>query len=217
MARMRVSAKADYAVRAAVELATQPAEVPVKADQVAVSQDIPLRFLENILYELRRNDIVELSRGADGGYYLSRPAAMITLAEVIRAVEGPVGSVHGDEPAGLTYLGSAKPLQDVWLALRANVRDRARVRHSGRRRRRRSSRACARAFRTSRGDRRESHRALNRRERRCRGRTTPARSASPSIWRHVAPRTMPSQTKMSANTTMAMSSAVSIGSPMRRR
>ena len=70
---MRVSAKADYAVRAAVELATQPAEVPVKADQIAVSQDIPLRFLENILYELRQNDIVELSRGADGGYYLVSP------------------------------------------------------------------------------------------------------------------------------------------------
>ena len=119
---MRVSAKADYAVRAAVELATQPAEVPVKADQVAVSQDIPLRFLENILYELRQNDIVELSRGEDGGYYLARPAAMITLAEVIRAVDGPVGTVHGYEPGQLTFLGSAKPLQDVWLALRANVR-----------------------------------------------------------------------------------------------
>jgi Rrf2 family protein len=119
---MRVSAKADYAVRAAVELATQPPEVPVKADQVAASQDIPLRFLENILHELRQHDIVELSRGADGGYYLARPAAMITVAEVVRAVDGPVGAVHGDEPAQLTYLGSAKPLQEVWLALRANVR-----------------------------------------------------------------------------------------------
>jgi len=119
---MRVSAKADYAVRAAVELATLPPDTPVKADQVAASQDIPLRFLENILHELRQNDIVELSRGTEGGYYLARPAAMITVAEVIRAVDGPVGVVHGDEPAQLTYLGSAKPLQEVWLALRANVR-----------------------------------------------------------------------------------------------
>ena len=94
----------------------------MKADQIAVSQDIPLRFLENILYELRQHDIVELSRGADGGYYLSRPADEITVADVIRAVDGPVGAVHGDEPDELTYLGSSKPLQDVWLALRANVR-----------------------------------------------------------------------------------------------
>jgi len=119
---MRVSAKADYAVRAAVELATQPAEVPMKADQVAASQDIPLRFLENILHELRQGDIVELSRGADGGYYLARPAAMITVAEVIRAVDGPVAAVHGHEPEELAYQGSSEPLQDVWLALRANVR-----------------------------------------------------------------------------------------------
>ena len=119
---MRVSAKADYAVRAAVELATLPAEVPVKADQVSISQDIPLRFLENILYELRQADIVELGRGADGGYYLSRPSEEITIAEVISAVDGPVGTVHGYEPQGLTYMGSSKPLQGVWLALRANVR-----------------------------------------------------------------------------------------------
>ena len=122
MAGMRVSAKADYAVRAAVELATLPAEVPVKADQIAISQDIPLRFLENILYELRQNDIVELGRGPDGGYYLARPANEITVAEVISAVDGPVAAVHGHAPEELTYLGSSKPLQSVWLALRANVR-----------------------------------------------------------------------------------------------
>lgn len=119
---MRVSAKADYAVRAAVELATLPAEVPVKADQVAINQDIPLRFLENILHELRQADIVELGRGADGGYYLARPSEEITVAEVISAVEGPVASVHGREPGELAFPGKAQPLQDVWLALRANVR-----------------------------------------------------------------------------------------------
>ena len=119
---MRVSAKADYAVRAAVELATHPPDSPVKSDQVSANQDIPLRFLENILYELRQNDIVELSRGADGGYYLARPAATITVAEVISAVDGPVAAVHGHEPESLAYQGSSAPLQDVWLALRANVR-----------------------------------------------------------------------------------------------
>ena len=213
---MRVSAKADYAVRAAVELATQPAEVPVKADQVAVSQDIPLRFLENILDELRQNDIVELSRGADGGYYLARRRGEITIADVIRAVEGPVG-VGARRGTGAALLPAAPSRFRTSGSRCARTSAGARVGHSGRRRRRRSSRACSRAFRASRGDRRESHRALNRRERRCRGRTTPARSASPSIWRHVAPSTMPSQTKMSANTTQAMSSAVSICSSRARR
>jgi Rrf2 family protein len=119
---MRVSAKADYAVRAMVELAAQQTDVPVKADQVAVNQDIPLRFLENILHELRRNDLVERGRGADAGYELARPAAEITIAQVISAVEGPVASVHGREPGELAFPGSARPLQEVWLALRANVR-----------------------------------------------------------------------------------------------
>ena len=119
---MRISAKADYALRAAVELATQPREVPVKADQIAVAQDIPIRFLENILAELRAHDIVESSRGADGGYWLSPAPADLTVAEIIRAVEGPVASVHGERPDRLAYRGAAKPLQDVFLALRANVR-----------------------------------------------------------------------------------------------
>jgi Rrf2 family protein len=119
---MRISAKADYAVRAMVQLAAQPGDAPVKADLIAVSQDIPLRFLENILHELRQGDLVELGRGADAGYTLARPPAEITVAEVISAVEGPVASVHGRDPDGLAFPGSAKPLQDVWLALRANVR-----------------------------------------------------------------------------------------------
>ena len=119
---MRVSAKADYAVRALVELATHPQDVPVKSDQIAVSQDIPHRFLENILTELRQNDLLDRHRGSDGGYTLVRPPSEITIAEVIRAVDGPVAAVHGEHPDELSYRGSSMPLKSVWLALRANVR-----------------------------------------------------------------------------------------------
>ncbi len=118
---MRVSAKADYAVRAAVELATQPPGVPVRADQIGVSQDIPVRFLENILWEMRNNDLVERQLGEDAGYWLTRPAAEVTIADVIRAVDGPVGAVRGEDPHELTYRGSAQPLREVWLAMGTNV------------------------------------------------------------------------------------------------
>ena len=119
---MRVSAKADYAVRAVIELATAPSELPIKGDQISVAQDIPMRFLENILAELRQHDLVTRSRGADGGYWLARSPDDITVAEVIRAVEGPLAVVRGERPDQLSYRGSSKPLQDVWLALRANIR-----------------------------------------------------------------------------------------------
>jgi Rrf2 family protein len=118
---VRVSAKADYAVRAAIELAAAD-EGPVKGDKVATAQGIPLRFLENILGELRHAGIVQSQRGAVGGYWLARPAAEITVAEVMRAVEGPLASVRGERPEALDYHGAAEPLQTVWLALRANVR-----------------------------------------------------------------------------------------------
>ena len=119
---MRVSAKADYAVRAVTELATAPQDLPIKGDQIAIAQDIPLRFLENILAELRQHDIVHSRRGADGGYWLARSPDDITVAEVIRAVEGPLASVRGERPDQLSYRGAAKPLEGVWLALRANIR-----------------------------------------------------------------------------------------------
>jgi Rrf2 family protein len=119
---MRVSAKADYAVRAAVALAAAPGDEPVKGETIAEAQQIPLRFLENILGELRHNGIVQSRRGAEGGYRLSRPAEDVTLAEIIRAVEGPLATVHGDAAEDLDYRGEAKPLQEVWLALRANIR-----------------------------------------------------------------------------------------------
>jgi len=119
---MRTTAKAEYAVRAAVELAAVGAGEPVKAEQIAEAQSIPLNFLENILAELRRAGIVESRRGAAGGYLLARPADAISLADVIRAVEGPLANVRGMSPDTLDYEGSAERLRDVWVALRASVR-----------------------------------------------------------------------------------------------
>jgi Rrf2 family protein len=119
---VRTTAKADYAVRAAVELAAGGAVAPVKAEQISEAQGIPLNFLENILSELRRAGIVESRRGAAGGYLLARPAAEITVADVIRAVEGPLANVRGISPDALEYEGSAARLRDVWVSLRANVR-----------------------------------------------------------------------------------------------
>jgi Rrf2 family protein len=119
---VRITAKADYAVRAAVELAASGDSGPVKAEQISEAQGIPLNFLENILAELRRAGIVESRRGAAGGYLLARPAAEVSLADVIRAVEGPLANVRGLSPDGLEYEGSAERLRDVWVALRANVR-----------------------------------------------------------------------------------------------
>src|ERR1700693_6398164 len=92
---MRISAKADYAVRAAVELAAATDDKPVKGERIATAQDIPLNFLENILGELRHAGIVRSHRGADGGFRLAKPADPITIAHVIRAVEGPVATVRG--------------------------------------------------------------------------------------------------------------------------
>jgi len=118
---MHVSAKADYAVRAAAELAAA-GPGPVKGDRIAEAQQIPLKFLENILIELRHAGIVRAQRGAEGGYWLARPAAEITLAEIIRAVEGPLANVRGERPESVRYGGPAERLQDVWIAVRANLR-----------------------------------------------------------------------------------------------
>jgi Rrf2 family protein len=121
---MRVTAKADYAVRAAVELAAAAVtdEGPVKGDRIAKAQKIPLRFLENILGELRHAGIVQSQRGAEGGYWLARSADDITLAEIIRSVEGPLASVRGERPEDLDYHGESVALREVWVALRANIR-----------------------------------------------------------------------------------------------
>jgi Rrf2 family protein len=118
---VRVSAKVDYAVRAAVELAAADAG-PVKGEAIASAQGIPLKFLENILGELRHAGLVRSQRGTEGGYWLARDPESITLADVIRAVEGPLASVRGDSPDQLSYSGAAKPLAKLWVAVRANLR-----------------------------------------------------------------------------------------------
>jgi Rrf2 family protein len=120
---MRISAKADYAVRAAVELAAATDEKPVKAERIATAQDIPLNFLENILGELRHAGIVRSHRGADGGFRLAKPAADITIADIIRAVEGPLASVRGGPPEETSYPGASEALPRVWIAVRANLRN----------------------------------------------------------------------------------------------
>jgi Rrf2 family protein len=119
---MRISAKVDYALRAVVELAASGSDQPVKGERLAQAQEIPLKFLENILAELRHAGIVRSQRGVEGGYWLARPAGEISVADVIRAVEGPLANVRGLSPELLEYEGSAVPLRDVWIALRASLR-----------------------------------------------------------------------------------------------
>lgn len=119
---MRVSAKADYALRACIELAAAEGEGHVKGERIAQAQEIPLKFLENILGDLRQGGLVRSQRGAEGGYWLARPAEEITLAEVIRAVEGPLANVRGVRPDAVAYHGAAEPLRDVWIAVRASLR-----------------------------------------------------------------------------------------------
>jgi Rrf2 family protein len=119
---MRISAKADYAVRAVAELASAEGDRPIKAERVASAQGIPLNFLENILGELRHAGIVRSQRGAEGGFRLARPAQEMTVADVIRAVEGPLASVRGGPPEDAEYTGAAAELPTVWIAVRANLR-----------------------------------------------------------------------------------------------
>ncbi len=118
---MRVSAKVDYALRATAELAASPPG-PVKGERLANAQQIPLNFLENILLELLRSGIVASQRGAEGGYWLARPAAEVTIADVIRAVEGPIATVRGARPEDVGYTGAASALGEVWIELRTSMR-----------------------------------------------------------------------------------------------
>jgi len=119
---MRVSAKVDYAVRASVELAVRENDGPVKGDVIAEAQDIPFKFLENILSELRAEGLIQSRRGSDGGYWLARPAGEITLAQIVRAVEGPIATVRGERPTDVEYPDSSAALRDVWVAVRASLR-----------------------------------------------------------------------------------------------
>ena len=118
---MRVTAKVDYAVRALVELAAADTET-VKGDALATAQGLPVKFLENILAELRRHGIVSSRRGSDGGYRFARPPGSVTVADVIRAVEGPLADVHGTPPEALEPPGAAAAVRDVWLATRVALR-----------------------------------------------------------------------------------------------
>jgi Rrf2 family protein len=118
---VRVTARGDYAVRAAVELAAADGDTR-KVSELAAAQGIPPRFLENILLALRRAGLVQSRRGADGGFRLARPADQITLADVLRAVEGPLANVQGVAPDKVAYEGSALALRDVWVAVRASLR-----------------------------------------------------------------------------------------------
>lgn len=97
--------------------------VPVTAEQIARAQDIPPKFLESILLQLRRSGIVHAQRGPEGGYWLARPAGQISLAEVIRVIDGPLANVRGQRPEELGYQGAARALQEVWIALRASERE----------------------------------------------------------------------------------------------
>jgi len=123
---VRISAKVDYAVRAAVVLAAAQASEdpnrPVKADTIARDQQIPVKFLENILQGLRQAGLVESRRGPEGGHLLARPAAEIAIADVIRAIDGPLAGVGGRPPHELHYDGSAEPMRAIWIAVRASLR-----------------------------------------------------------------------------------------------
>lgn len=122
---MRISSRADYAVRACLELAGRSPDRgagTTTGDTLARAQGIPTKYLENILSELRRSGIVGSRRGAEGGYWLARPAHAVSVADVIRAVEGPLADVRGEAPESLSYTGVAEPLERVWVATRASLR-----------------------------------------------------------------------------------------------
>jgi len=118
---MRISARADYAIRAVIEIASKDPEL-VKSEAVSAAQGIPPKFLENILSDLRRAGIVKSKRGAEGGYLLGFDAADISLAHIIRSVDGPLAWVRDERPGAVTYTGSADGLQEVWIAVRASLR-----------------------------------------------------------------------------------------------
>ena len=122
---MRISAKVDYAVRAAAELAQRSPDrgaVATTGETMGDAQGIPTKYLESILAELRRSGIIGSRRGSAGGYWLARPASEVSIADIVRAVEGPLADVRGEAPEELSYDGPAQPLERVWIATRASVR-----------------------------------------------------------------------------------------------
>ena len=119
---MQISAKTDYALRALCVLASAEDAAAVKAADIAAAQEIPQAFLEGILVDLRRAGLIASRRGPDGGHRLARPSYAITLADVVRVIDGPLALVHGHRPERLTYAAPAARLQDVWVAVRAALR-----------------------------------------------------------------------------------------------
>ncbi len=117
---MRVSGRIDFAIRAAVELASREGTVPL--EDIARAQNLPTEYVRSAMRDLRRAGIVASKRGHDGGYSLNRDPSQVTLADIIRAVDGPLTEVRGERPDHVNYTGVATPLRDVWLALRANER-----------------------------------------------------------------------------------------------
>jgi Rrf2 family protein len=117
---VRLSARVDYALRATAELAA--ADAPRTVEQLSAAQKIPNKYLESILGELRRGGLLRSQRGPDGGYRLARPAEAISIADVIRALDGELANVRGSRPENLSYSGAAAALQEVWIALRASER-----------------------------------------------------------------------------------------------
>lgn len=120
---MRISARADYAVRAALQLTAAGKAEPVKAEALAQAQEIPHKFLVGILNDMRRGGLIVSQRGINGGYRLARAPERISIADVVRAVDGPLVSVRGVRPPELSYSGAAESLLPLWIALRANVRE----------------------------------------------------------------------------------------------
>ena len=117
-----MSAKADYALRGILEIAAAK-KPPVKRDQIARAQKIPVKFLETILGELKHAGIVASQRGADGGYSLAKDPAQVTVADVIRVIDGPLAHIRDTRPESLDYQGVAEPLKEVFVALRAQMRE----------------------------------------------------------------------------------------------
>lgn len=120
---MRVSTKADYALRALIELAAEPGDKPVTADELGRRQDIPHGFLQSILGDLRKAGVLIAQRGQSGGWRLARPAYAVTIADVIRAVDGPIVSIYGLRPEAVSYNGRAESLKPVWIAARDALRE----------------------------------------------------------------------------------------------
>lgn len=121
---MQISARADYALRAMAELAAARggARETLTGVEISEAQGIPRKFLQNILFDLNRAGLCKTQRGAGGGYKLAREPGEITLADIIRAVDGPLANVRGEWPEDLSYTGAAEPLLEVWIALRASLR-----------------------------------------------------------------------------------------------